>query len=148
MDDLRVTSVMTPRTDIVYLNLEEPEGALRERLAEAEHSRFPVTRGDLDNVEGIVEVKALLADLVRGHKLDLAARLVKPLYLPETLSVHEVLTSFKKHRQTAAFLVNEYGELQGLVTSHDVLEALVGEMGAEDEAGDDDIVKRDDGSWL
>jgi putative hemolysin len=148
MDDLRVTSVMTPRTDVVYLNLEEPETALRERLADAPHSRFPVTRGDLDNVEGLVEVKALLGDLVLGRKLDLASRLVKPLYLPETLSVHEVLSAFKKHRQTAAFLVNEYGELQGLVTLHDVLEALVGDIGAEDEAGDEDLVKRADGSWL
>src|SRR4051812_28941247 len=102
MDDLRVTSVMTPRTDIVYLNLEDPEDALRQHLADAHHSRFPVTRGDLDNVEGMVEVKALLGDLVVGRKLDLASRLVKPLYLPETLSVHEVLASFKKHRQTAA----------------------------------------------
>ena len=148
MDDLRVTSVMTPRTDIVYLDLEQPEDAIRERLANAPHSRFPVTRGDLDTLEGMIEVKALLGDLVSGRKVDLAARLVKPLFLPETLSVHEVLTSFKKHRQTAAFLINEYGELQGLVTLHDVLEALVGDMGAEDAAGEDDIVKRDDGSWL
>ena len=148
MDDLRVTSVMTPRTDIVYLDLEQSEDAIRERLANAPHSRFPVTRGDLDNLEGMIEVKALLGDLVSGRKVDLAARLVKPLFLPETLSVHEVLTSFKKHRQTAAFLINEYGELQGLVTLHDVLEALVGDMGAEDEAADEDIVKRDDGSWL
>jgi putative hemolysin len=148
MDDLRVTAVMTPRTDLIYLNLEEPEEALRERLADAPHSRFPVTRGDLDNVEGIVEVKALLGDLVRGNKLDVASRAVKPLYLPETLSVTEVLGAFKKHHQTAAFLVNEYGELQGLVTLHDVLEALVGDMGTEDEAGDLDIVQREDGSWL
>jgi putative hemolysin len=148
MDDLRVTSVMTPRTDIVYLNLEEPEDVLRAHLADAPHSRFPVTRGDLDNLEGMVEVKALLGDLVAGRKIDLAARVVKPLFLPETLSVHEVLTSFKKHRQTAAFLINEYGELQGLVTLHDVLEALVGDIGAEDEAGDDDMVRREDGSWL
>jgi putative hemolysin len=148
MDDLRVTAVMTPRTDLVYLDLEEPEEALLARLADAPHSRFPVTRGDLDNLEGLVEVKALLSDLVRGKKLDLAGRVVKPLYLPETLSVTEVLGSFKKHHQTAAFLVNEYGELQGLVTLHDVLEALVGDMGTEDEAGEVDIVQREDGSWL
>jgi putative hemolysin len=148
MDDLRVTSVMTPRTDVVYLDLEEPADVLRERLSAAPHSRFPVTRGDLDNVEGMVEVKALLGDLVLGRKLDLVAHLMKPLYLPETLTVTEVLAAFKKNRQTAAFLVNEYGELQGLVTLHDILEALVGDIGAEDEAGDEDIVRRDDGSWL
>ena len=148
MDDVRVTAVMTPRTDVVYLNLEDGEDAIRQRLAGADHSRFPVTRGDLDNVEGMVEVKALLGDLVLGRKLDVAAHLVKPLYLPETLTVNDVLASFKLYHQTAAFLVNEYGELQGLVTLHDVLEALVGDIGDEVQAGDEDIVRREDGSWL
>jgi putative hemolysin len=148
MDDIRVTAVMTPRTDVVYLNLDDSEAEVREQLANAPHSRFPVTRGDLDNVEGIVEVKALLGDLVRGQKIDLTKRVLKPLYLPETLTVTDVLAAFKKHHQTAAFIVNEYGELQGLVTLHDVMEALVGDMGSEDEGGDVDIVKRDDGSWL
>jgi putative hemolysin len=148
MDDLRATSVMTPRTDIVYLNLEEPDESILQRITEAPHSRFPVTRGDLDNVEGIVEVKALFADLVRAGKIDLQAHLVKPLYIPESLSVTEVLASFKKHRHTMALLVNEYGELQGLVTLNDVMQALVGDIAAVDETGDLDIVQRDDGSWL
>jgi putative hemolysin len=148
MDELRATAVMTPRTDIDYLNLDEPREALLDRLTDAPHSRFPVTRGDLDNIEGIVEVKALLGDLVRGVRVDLATHLVKPLYIPESLTVTEVLQSFKKHRQTMAFIVNEYGEAQGLVTLHDVLEALVGDIGSADEAGASDIVRRDDGSWL
>lgn len=148
MDDLRATAVMTPRTDIIYLDLDEPRQALLDRLTTAPHSRFPVTRGELDNIEGVVEVKALLADLVRGAQIDLASNLVKPLYIPETLTVTEVLESFKKHRQTMAFIVNEYGDLQGLVTLHDVLEALVGDIGSVDDAPDSDIVRRDDGSWL
>jgi putative hemolysin len=148
MDDMRVTAVMTPRTDIVYLNLEDTEEVLRQALADARHSRFPITRGELDDVEGIVEVKALLGDLVRGQTLDLEARMMKPLYIPETLTVTEVLASFKKHRHTMALIVNEYGELQGLVTLHDVMEALVGDIGPEDEAEDADIIRREDGSWL
>ena len=148
MDDLRATAVMTPRTDIIYLDLDEPRQALFDRLTAAPHSRFPVTRGELDNIEGVVEVKALLGDLVRGAQIDLASNLVKPLYIPETLTVTEVLESFKKHRQTMAFIVNEYGDLQGLVTLHDVLEALVGDIGSVDDAPDSDIVRRDDGSWL
>lgn len=148
MDDLRVTAVMTPRTDIVYLDLEEPEETLLHRITDAPHSRFPVTRGDLDNVEGIVEVKALLADLVRGNKIDLQSRLIKPLYIPETLTVTDLLGSFKKHRHTVAFIVNEYGELQGLATLNDAMQALVGDIAAVDDGGDRDIVPRDDGSWL
>jgi putative hemolysin len=148
MDDLRTAAVMTPRTDIVYLNLEDPPEELHSRIAESPHARFPVTRGDLDNVEGVIEAKALLIDLVRGGALDIEKRLVKPLYIPETLSVSETLASFKMHRSRMALIVNEYGELQGLVTLNDILQALVGDIGAVDEAGDSDITRRDDGSWL
>ena len=112
MDDLRTAAIMTPRTDIVYLNMEEPREAILERIAEGQHTHFPVTYGDLDNVEGIVAVKELLVDLVQNRPFDLRARLKKPLYIPETLTVTEVLRSFKLHRQTMALIVNEYGELQ------------------------------------
>ncbi|MGZ8209966.1 MAG: hemolysin family protein, partial [Burkholderiales bacterium] len=148
MDDLRTAAVMTPRTDIVYLNLEEAPDALLARIAESPHARFPVTRGDLDNIEGVIEAKALLVDLVRGEPLQLEKRLVKPLYIPETLTVTEVLASFKKHRSRMALIVNEYGELQGLVTMNDIMQALVGDIGTVDEAEESDIVRREDGSWL
>ena len=148
MDDLRTAAVMTPRTDIVYLNLEDPPEELHARIAESPHARFPVTRGDLDNVEGVIEAKALLIDIVRGEPLDIEKRLIKPLYIPETLSVTEVLASFKKYRQRMALIVNEYGEMQGLVTLNDILQALVGDIGTVDETGDSDITRRDDGSWL
>ena len=148
MDELRTAAIMTPRTDIVYLNIEEPREAILERIADAPHTHFPVARGDLDDVEGIVAVKELLVDLLHHQPVDLPARLKKPLYIPETLTVTEVLRSFKQHRQTMALIVNEYGELQGLVTLHDVMEALVGDIGAIDEEADADIARREDGSWL
>jgi putative hemolysin len=148
MDELRTAAIMTPRTDIVYLNMEEPREAILERIADAPHTHFPVTRGDLDNVEGIVAVKELLVDLLHNKPVDLPARVKKPLYIPETLTVTEVLRSFKQHRQTMALIVNEYGELQGLVTLHDVMEALVGDIGPADEGGNADIARREDGSWL
>jgi putative hemolysin len=148
MDDLRTAAVMTPRTDIVYLNLEEAPDALLAHIAESPHARFPVTRGDLDNIEGVIEAKALLVDLVRGESLQLEKRLVKPLYIPETLTVTEVLAAFKKHRSRMALIVNEYGELQGLVTMNDIMQALVGDIGTVDEAEESDIVRREDGSWL
>ena len=148
MDDLRATAVMTPRTDVVYLNLDEPLETLLSRVAETPHSRYPVTRGDLDHVEGVVEVKALLCDLVAGEPVQIEPHLVKPLYIPETLTLTELLASFKKHRHTIAFIVNEYGELQGLVTVTDVMQALVGEIADVDDAADSDVVQREDGSWL
>lgn len=148
MDDLRSAAIMTPRTDIVYLNMEEPRERILARIAEAPHSLFPVTRGDLDHIEGIVAAKELLVDLVHNEPCDLQKRLQKPLYIPEALTVTEVLRSFKQHRQTMALIVNEYGEFQGLVTLHDVLEALVGDIGPIDERDDPDVVRREDGSLL
>jgi putative hemolysin len=148
LDELRVTAVMTPRTEIVYLDLDEGAEALLERITANPHMRFPVVRGDLDSIEGVVELKALLPDLLRRAALDLAARVTRPLYIPETLTVAEVLAAFKKHRQTLAFIVNEYGELEGLVTLSDAMQALVGDIAAVDEEAADDIVRRDENSWL
>lgn len=148
LDDLRVTAVMTPRTDIIYLNMEEPREKIFERIVEAPHSFFPVTRGELDNIEGFVAAKDLLVDMVRVAPFDLEARLRKPLYIPQTLTVTDVMRTFKQHRQTMALIVNEYGEFQGLVTLHDVLEELVGEIGEHGDEAEQDIVKRADGSLL
>ena len=148
LDEIRTSAIMTPRTDIVFLDLDDDLPAVLARIAQAPHTRFPVTRGDLDTVEGIVPSKELLVDLVRNEPINLQARLEKPLYIPESLTGTEVLRAFKQHRQSMALIVNEYGELQGLVTLHDVLEALVGDIGPADESGDADIVKRADGSLL
>jgi putative hemolysin len=148
MDDLRTAAVMTPRTDIVYLNMDDSRENILAQIAEAPHSLFPVTRGDLDNIEGIVSAKELLVGMVRDNGIDLAACIRKPLYIPETLTVTEVLRSFKQHRQTMALIVNEYGDFQGLVTLHDILEALVGDIGSAADEADSDIVRRENGSYL
>jgi len=139
---------MTPRADIVYLDLEEPLATNVRRISESSHSRFPVTRGGPDHIEGIVLAKTLLADSLSARPVDLASQLVKPLYTPATLTVMEVVEEFKRHRQTMAFVVNEYGELQGLVTLNDVMEALVGDVATVDQETERDVVRRDDGSWL
>lgn len=148
MDDITTGAVMTPRTDIVYLDIEETREQILTRIADAPHSHFPVTRGDLDNIEGIVSVKELLVDMVNDVPFSLEGRLKKPLYIPDTLTVTEVLRAFKQHRQILALIVNEYGEFQGMVTLHDVMEALVGDIGTLDDEADSDIVRREDGSLL
>jgi putative hemolysin len=148
LDDLRVTGVMTPRSEVVYVDLDLPLAANLRRMVEASHSRFPVARGGLDRIEGIVFAKTLLEDAVAGRPLELGSRLAKPLFVPETLTVTAVLASFKKHRQTVALVVNEYGEVQGLVSLNDIMEALVGDIATVDNESERDIVRRDDGSWL
>lgn len=148
LDDLNVTGVMTPRSEIVTLDLEDsPEANIR-RILESRHSRFPVVRGEPNHVDGIVLTKALFEDSVAGKPLDLANRLVKPLFVPQTLTAMEVVAAFKKHRQTMALVVNEFGDLQGLVTLNDIMEALVGDIATVEDEEDRDAVRRDDGSWL
>jgi putative hemolysin len=147
LDTLKVTGVMTPRVDIVYLDTEETNDLNLHRIAESGHSRFPVTRGGLERVEGIVETKAVLNTMIKGQPVDLSSR-VKPLYVPTTMTVMDLLKSFKKNRRPIALVVNEHGDLQGLVTLHDVMEALVGDIPTAEDEGESDIVRRADGSWL
>ncbi|HEU0201269.1 MAG TPA: hemolysin family protein [Burkholderiaceae bacterium] len=148
MDARRVTGVMTPRVDIEYLDLGAPFEANRATLLNSASSRFPLCRGGLEEIIGIVEAKELLQDALQGRPIDLSGHAQKPLYVPDGLTVTELLEAFKKHRSHLALVVDEYGEIQGLVTLTDVMEALVGDIGTADETADLDIVRRDDGSWL
>lgn len=148
MDELRATAVMTPRTDIVCLDLNESRERILATIADTPHTKFPVVRGGLDHIEGIIDIKRVLVDLVHGRPLDLESRLEKPLYVPETLTVTEVLRACERDRQTMALIVNEYGELEGLTTLNDVMHAFVGDIGTVLVDGDTEIVMRADGSWL
>jgi len=147
LDELRVTGVMTPRGEIVYLDLEQPLAENIRRILEGHHSRFPVVRGGLKNVQGIVLAKALLEESLAGRPVEFS-NLAKPLFVPQTLTVMELVASFKKHRQTMALVVNEYGDTIGLVTLNDVMEALVGDIATAEDEGDRDVVQRDENSWL
>lgn len=147
LDQLRVAGVMTPRGDIVCLDVEEPLEVNVRRIVDGQHSRFPVVRGGLRDVHGIVLAKTLLEDALAGRPLDLA-KLAKPLFVPETLTVMDLVAQFKKHRQTMALVVDEFGEVVGLVTLNDVMEALVGDIATAENEHDRDIVPRDERSWL
>jgi putative hemolysin len=148
MDEQQITSVMTPRTDIDYYDLNDPPAANRRKMIEGAHSRSVVCRGGLSHVVGIVSAKSLLDDALRGQPPDLAKRATKPLYVPTTLTVTALLEMFKKHRQHFALAVDEYGQLQGLVTINDALETLVGDIMTIQDVAETGIVQRDDGSWL
>ena len=148
LDEERVRSIMTPRTDIAYLDLDEDEIYNRNVIMERAHSRFPVTRGGLENVIGIGNARAMLVEGFGNGRLELTHHLSKPLYVPDSLTVMELLGQFKEHRQHLAMVVNEYGEMQGLVTLNDVTDALVGDVSGEEGSGDSDVVQRKDGSYL
>jgi len=148
LDGLTVEGIMTPRGDIVHLDLDQSKEENLSRAVTSNHSRLPVCRGGLDNVQGLVFMKHLLSDAVAGKGLNIEAHLVAPLYVPETITVMTLVELFRKHRETAALVVNEFGDVQGLVTLHDITEALAGDIAVAGEEGERDFVRRGDGSWL
>jgi len=148
LDERRVASAMTPRVDIVWLDLSDPFEVNRQKMLITPHSRFPLCKDGMDEVVGVVDARSLLEDAFEGRRIDLAARAQRPLYVPEVLTVMKVLETFKKHRQHFALVVDEYGELQGVVTMSDVMETLVGDIATVEDRAEPDIVRRDDGSLL
>ncbi|MBV8047629.1 MAG: HlyC/CorC family transporter [Paludibacterium sp.] len=147
LDDRKVASIMTPRKDIVSVDLEEPQQENFALLKESPYSRFPVCKGGMEHIVGILESKRMLDQLLGGGKVDFPADLTPPLYVPASVSLMQLLEQFKIARTHIALVVDEYGELEGLVTMNDVLEAIVGDLPATDQE-DDSIVQRDENSWL
>ncbi len=147
LGDRRANTVMTPRTQIEWLDLDDPEEENRRKLRGSPHSRFPVVQGGSQQVIGIVEAKELLGRCLAGLPLDLRAATRPPLYLPNTVSVLRVLDVFKSSGEPMALIVDEYGDLEGLVTPSDILEALVGDIPGSGDA-DQRVVRREDGTWL
>ena len=147
LGDRRVSAVMTPRTQIEWLDLDDPEAENRRKIRESAYSRFPVAQGGSQHVVGIVQAKDLLAGCLAGQPFDLRAATRSPLYLPNTLTVLRLLEVFKTAGEPMALIVDEYGDLEGLVTPSDILERLVGDISGSPEA-DQRVVHRDDGTWL
>jgi putative hemolysin len=147
LGDRRVGAVMTPRTQVEWLDLADPEAENRQKIRDSAHSRFPVVQGGSQQVVGIVHIKDLLAAALDGQPFNLRAVTRPPLYLPNTVTVLRALEVFKTAGEPIALVVDEYGDLEGLVTLQDILEALVGDIPG---AGDVDqrVVRREDGTWL
>ncbi|CUA83133.1 Hemolysin or related protein, contains CBS domains [Gulbenkiania indica] len=148
LDDRKVASVMTPRKEIVALDIEDTLEENRSLLQESPYSRFPVCKGDMEHVMGILDAKRMLDRMLAGEPVDFTSNLEAPLYVPANVSLMQLLEQFKLSRTHLALVVDEYGELEGLVTMNDVLEAIVGDLPASGVPYDEEIVRRDDGSWL
>jgi putative hemolysin len=148
LGDRRVNAVMTPRTEIVWLNRDAPPEEIRRRLSESSHSRLLIADGSLDNILGVVHAKDLLVQCLGERPVDLTRALQQPLYVPETMPALQVLELFKQSRTHIALAVDEYGGIQGLITPNDILEAIVGDLPVAGEAAEPLAVQREDGSWL
>jgi len=148
LGDLRVGALMTPRTEIVWLDIDDsPEEILR-KIADSGNSRFPVGQGSLDNILGIVQVKDMLGRNIGGKPADLKASLRRPLFVPESTHALKVLELFKQSGIHISLVVDEYGTVQGLITLNDILEEIVGDIPSAEELEQPLAVQRDDGSWL
>jgi putative hemolysin len=147
LDERMLTSMMIPRSDVEWLDADQTVAdALKQAGETGAHSWYPVCRGSLDNVLGVVSVAQLLA-LGPGHQGTVAAHVMPAQFLPETLTGMELLEQFRAESARMVFVVDEYGVVQGLMTPHDLLEAITGEL-RPDVQTEAWATPRGDGSWL
>jgi len=148
LSDLRVKSLFTPRTQVDWLNLEASDEENLEIIANSRHSRFPVGRGSLDEIAGIVYAKDLLSRKINCHSLELESLLKEALFVPKSMRAFTLLEMFKRKGTEIALVIDEYGSLQGLVTIDDVMEEIVGDIPQPGEDENEEIIRRDQNSWL
>lgn len=147
LDDRQVASFMVPRSEVEYLDINRSLEENLQRFERSRHSRFPVLRGGWDDIIGVASAREMLAQTLRGQRPSLMESLHAPIYVPEILTGLDLLEHFRNASVQFAFVVDEYGEVQGIVTPQDVMEVIAGEFKTQD-AADAWAVQRDDGSWL
>ena len=149
LDDRQISSLMVPRSDVVCLDIHDSFEANMALIEEYDHARFPVVNGSFEDLLGVVNARQWMAHALKGDRelTTTSVFLEKPLYIPETITGMELLENFKNSGAPMAFVIDEYGVVQGIVTVHDLMEAITGEFVTEDPS-DAWAVLRDDGSWL
>ena len=144
LGDQRIYSVMTPRTDIMYLDINDTVEEIRQKIAECEFSRFPVRQDSLDTILGIVKARDLLLRSLSGEEIKLKELLKPAFFIPETMFASRALEIFKEKGTELLLVIDEFGGLQGLLTINDILEEIVGQIEMEEPQA----TQRQDGSWL
>lgn len=149
LGDRQVRGLMTPRTDVDWIDLDEddPE-AIRKLLMETIHSRLPVSEGNTDNMIGVVQSRQLLAAILAGEELDIRKLVRTAPVIPDTLYALDALTLLRDSEVPMALVHDEYGHFEGIVTPADALEAIAGAFRSDVETEEPDAVRREDGSWL
>ena len=148
LGDRRVSELMVPRPDVVFLDLDDPPEVIKEVVSGNRLSRYPVIQGAADNVVGVVRAKDLLASEFTDQPFDLKAAMVPALYFPDTMPAFKAIEMFKSSRRHMAVVIDEHGGVEGVVTVNDILDALVGDIPSMDEQGEQSVVRREDGSFL
>jgi putative hemolysin len=146
--DRTVRAIMTPRPDVVWLDVGDSQEMVINEIRTSGHSRFPVCRGELDEVVGIIHNTDLLELAFAGKPLDLVGAAAKPLVVHDGTPIMRLLDMIKKSGLHMAIVVDEYGSIEGIVTITDILEAIAGDLPEGGEEVDKDAIQREDGSWL
>lgn len=147
LGDKKVTSLMTNRQEIVWLDVEDTVEENKAKIYESRHSIYPVCRGTVDDVVGLIYVKDLIVSGIDEQLADMTQIIREPVYLPESNRAYQALEKFKEQRVYYGIIVDEYGGILGVITMHDIMDALVGDI-SEDIEEASEIVRRDDGSFL
>ncbi len=148
LGDRTAAALMTPRPDVVWLDPSEPPEEIQKKITADSHTHYPVAEGQIDRIIGLVNSKDLLSQNLSCRPIDLRSVLRPALFIPESMSALDVLERLKKKRTHVAFVIDEHGGFQGLLTTSDILEAIVGDIPMPDETEEADIIRREDGSWL
>lgn len=150
LDDKKVESIMTPRNEIIWVDLEDDKRANEIKIMESKRSIFPIAKGELDDFIGVVQAKDILALLFSEEKFDINSIIKKPLVVSENLETLELLKEFKENKEYVhmALAVDEFGSVEGLITLNDLLEGIVGDIPGIDETDDPMATQRLDGTWL
>ncbi len=146
--DRKVGALLVPRTEIVWFDVDAPIEEVRQEVIASGHSRYPVADGELDKILGVVLAKDLLAQSLSGKEINLRELMQPALFVPEGTPALRVVERFKQTRSHLAIVIDEYGGVEGLVTSGDILSSLVGDIPEADEADAAQAIQREDGSWL
>ncbi|HUO67561.1 MAG TPA: HlyC/CorC family transporter [Gammaproteobacteria bacterium] len=147
LDAIRVDDVMVPRQEVIGLDLDRDWPDNLAIIQTSQHDRLPVYRGDIDNIVGVTRVRDLLHELVRGELTQaiLLERIREPYFVPEGTPLNKALLNFQQHRRRSAFVVDEYGDVQGLITTQDILREIVGELTSAVDIG---VTKESDRSYV
>jgi len=148
LGDQKTEAIMTPRAEIVWLDIDDAPEDIGAKITSGPFSIFPVCQGRLDRVIGIIQSKDVLSCSMSSHKVELRKSLLPPLFVPESMRALKVLERFKQTGIHLAIVVDEYGSVRGIVTLTDILEGLVGDIPHIEELEEPHIMRREDGSWL
>lgn len=146
--DKRARHIMTHRLEIEWVDISQPADIVRQNILKSRHSRLVCSRGTLDSFQGVLSVRDFLAADLLSKEFSIAGLLIQPVIVPEAADVYKVLDMFKQKQIYFCVVVNEYGGIEGIITLHDILENLIGDIPEEGESFEPDVFLRDDKSWL